>query len=169
MGESEHFGKVTYRYGAEKLEKEWVELLQRPRVMKRNPKLEDGAEVPIMTLRQPRGICSFIMNLPPGGTHHKHGHMYEAVFYILEGKGYEIHDGKRYEWEAGDAAIVHPGGCVHQHFNADPERPARAIIFLAGPAYDSINLIADGLVETPYGQTVEELYKRMIWREGASK
>ena len=55
----------------------------------------------------------------PGGKSQKHGHVNEAAFYILDGKGYEIHDGVRYDWQAGDVAIVH-NNCVHQHFNAEP-------------------------------------------------
>jgi hypothetical protein len=33
---------------------------------------------------------------------------------------------KRYEWEAGDVIYV-PPCTIHQHFNADPLRPARLI------------------------------------------
>jgi quercetin dioxygenase-like cupin family protein len=29
----------------------------------------------------------------------------EAAFYILDGEGYEVHDGIRYDWKAGDVAI----------------------------------------------------------------
>ena len=57
----------------------------------------------------------------PGGTTQKHGHVNEAAFYILDGAGYEIHDGVRYDWKAGDVAIVH-NNCVHQHFNASATR-----------------------------------------------
>ena len=63
----------------------------------------------------------------PGGRTQKHGHVNEAAFYILDGTGYEIHDGIRYDWQAGDVAIVHMN-CVHQHFNADPVKPARALV-----------------------------------------
>jgi len=45
--------------------------------------------------------------LRPGGRSQKHGHVNEAAFYILDGKGYEVHDGVRYDWQAGDVAIVH--------------------------------------------------------------
>jgi quercetin dioxygenase-like cupin family protein len=62
-----------------------------------------------------------------GGKSQKHGHVNEAAFYILGGQGAEIHDGMRYEWAAGDAAIVH-NNCVHQHFNRNPDRPARALV-----------------------------------------
>ena len=62
----------------------------------------------------------------PGGRTQKHGHVNEAAFYILDGVGYEVHDGVRYDWKAGDVAIVHMN-CVHQHFNAEHrEAGARA-------------------------------------------
>jgi len=32
----------------------------------------------------------------PGGKSQMHGHLNEAIFYILDGHGYEIHDGKRH-------------------------------------------------------------------------
>ena len=37
------------------------------------------------------------VELPPGKSNHGHGHQNEAIFYILEGRGYEIHDDKRYD------------------------------------------------------------------------
>ena len=46
----------------------------------------------------------------------KHRHYQEAFFYIIEGEGYEIHDDKKYPWEAGDVMCV-PTYCIHQHFN----------------------------------------------------
>src|SRR5947207_7074549 len=33
---------------------------------------------------------------------------------------------KRYEWEVGDVIYI-PPNTIHQHFNADPRRPARLI------------------------------------------
>ncbi len=57
----------------------------------------------------------------PGGRSKMHFHVNEAIFYILDGKGFEIHDGVRYEWEAGDIAVV-PNHTVHQHNNTDPTR-----------------------------------------------
>ena len=38
--------------------------------------------------------------IAPGGRSEKHGHVNEAVFYILDGIGVEVHDGIHYEWEA---------------------------------------------------------------------
>ncbi|GMA61450.1 cupin domain-containing protein [Alicyclobacillus fastidiosus] len=76
----------------------------------------------------------------PGGKSQKHGHVNEAAFYILDGRGYEIHDGERYDWEAGDIAIVH-NNCVHQHNNADPEKPARALVIKTKPMYMFMNML----------------------------
>lgn len=70
----------------------------------------------------------------------KHGHVNEAAFYILDGKGYEIHDNIRYDWEAGDVAIVH-NNCVHQHHNADPYKPARALVIKTKPMYVFMNML----------------------------
>jgi gentisate 1,2-dioxygenase len=82
----------------------------------------------------------------PGGKSQKHGHVNEAAFYILDGRGYEIHDGERYDWEAGDVAIVH-NNCVHQHFNADPHRPARALVIKTKPMYMFMNMLFQKQVE----------------------
>jgi gentisate 1,2-dioxygenase len=84
--------------------------------------------------------------LAPGGRSQKHGHMNEAMFYILDGKGHEVHDGVRYDWEAGDVVVVE-NSCVHQHFNDDPDRPARAIIIKSKPLYLFMNMVMQEVVE----------------------
>src|SRR6201997_4093592 len=82
----------------------------------------------------------------PGGKSQKHGHVNEAAFYILDGKGYEVHDNLRYDWQAGDVAIVH-NNCVHQHFNADPQKPARALVIKTKPMYLFMNMLFQKTVE----------------------
>ena len=91
--------------------------------------------------------------LAPGGKSDKHGHMNEAMFYILDGKGHEIHDGVRYNWEAGDVAVVE-NACVHQHFNDDPNRPARYIIIKSKPLFLFMNLVMQEVVEEAYKDPV---------------
>jgi hypothetical protein len=82
----------------------------------------------------------------PGGKSQKHGHVNEAAFYILDGAGYEIHDGVRYDWKAGDIAIVH-NNCVHQHFNASDTKPARALVLKTKPMYLFMNMLFQKTVE----------------------
>jgi gentisate 1,2-dioxygenase len=66
-------------------------------------------------------MSMFLEELPPGGCNGRHRHFNEALIYILEGRGYSIVDGERYDWEAGDVVSV-PLNKWHQHFNADSER-----------------------------------------------
>jgi gentisate 1,2-dioxygenase len=91
----------------------------------------------------------------PGGKSQKHGHVNEAAFYILDGKGYEVHDGIRYDWKAGDVAIVH-NNCVHQHFNADPNKPARALVMKTKPMYLFMNMLFQKQVEPRHKEPTPE-------------
>ena len=58
--------------------------------------------------------------IAPHGEGQKHGHMNSAVLYILKGRGHDVHETKRMDYEAGDALIVE-NACVHQHFNDGDE------------------------------------------------
>ena len=54
-----------------------------------------------------QSLQSHYVRIYPGGANGGHGHQNEALFYILAGRGYEIHDGRRYDWEQGDVVGVH--------------------------------------------------------------
>lgn len=88
-------------------------------------------------------VDAYMQILPPGSRSGKHRHLAEECLYVLEGRGYDLHQDcdveitdtyfwtpqdevKRFEWEAGDVIYV-PPNTIHQHFNADPGRPARLI------------------------------------------
>ena len=83
------------------------------------------------------------MFLDGAGRSGKHRHMSEEVFYVLEGKGYDLHwdvdfdlddkyhwkwseEPKTFEWEEGDFVYI-PPYTTHQHFNSDPQNPARLL------------------------------------------
>jgi len=84
--------------------------------------------------------------LAPGGRSQKHGHQNEAMLYILEGQGWEIHDGERYDWQAGDVVVVH-NSCVHQHFNGSMDEPCKILIMKTKPLYLFLDLMYQGTVE----------------------
>ena len=88
-------------------------------------------------------VDAYMQIIPPGSRSGKHRHLAEECLYVLEGKGYDLHQDcdveigdsytwkaqdevKRYEWEAGDVIYI-PPNTIHQHFNADPDRPARLV------------------------------------------
>ncbi|MBI2918038.1 MAG: cupin domain-containing protein [Chloroflexi bacterium] len=134
------------------LKEEWRKLKDAPRVIKAGHRLwhaSPGHWNKVMvapSTAPPQTIYIHVVDLPPGGHNQKHGHQNEALFYILEGKGHEVHDGQRYDWEAGDVVIVH-NDCVHQHFNDSPDRPARAVVIKPKPLYMFLNLIQQRTVE----------------------
>jgi quercetin dioxygenase-like cupin family protein len=88
-------------------------------------------------------VDAYMQIIPPGSRSGKHSHLAEECVYVLEGRGYDLHQDcdaeitdtfvwtpqaevKRLEWEAGDYIYI-PPATIHQHFNADPERPVRLI------------------------------------------
>ncbi|MFQ5614643.1 MAG: cupin domain-containing protein [Anaerolineae bacterium] len=76
-----------------------------------------------------RTIEAHISEIPPGGHNKKHRHMNEAIIYIVCGRGYSLiqEEGQeeiKIEWEEGDM-FSPPLNAWHQHFNSDPDRPAR--------------------------------------------
>ena len=88
-------------------------------------------------------VDAYMQILPPGSHSGKHRHLAEECLYVLEGRGYDLHQDcdieitdeyfwkpqeqiQRFEWEAGDIIYI-PPNTIHQHFNSDPDRPARLI------------------------------------------
>lgn len=68
----------------------------------------------------------------------KHRHQGGLVIFILEGKGHTVIDGVRHDWEAGDLMLLKmtPGGVEHQHFNHDPDKPAKWMAMIYWPFFD---------------------------------
>lgn len=128
------------------------ELRSVPRVIKgKDQKFAKGPQYFNTTILGPiknmaQSIFTHLTVLSPGGKSQKHGHANEAVFYILDGEGYDVHDGKRSDWKAGDIAIV-PNNTVHQHFNKSKDKMARALIIKTKPFYHFMNMFFQEVVE----------------------
>lgn len=108
------------------------------------------------------------VQLPPQSSNHGHGHQNEAVFYILEGRGYEIHDDQRYDWSAGDLVMVHTDS-VHRHYNPYDEQ-ATALVMKAKSAWMYLGLIQQGRsgpISDP-GQFGERVDWSQLWTPGAT-
>jgi len=84
----------------------------------------------------------------PRGHSARHGHMNSACFYILKGKGHEIHDGIRHDWEAGDAVVVE-NACVHEHCNTESDEEAHVLVFKAKPLFLFMHLLFQKMVQYP--------------------
>lgn len=88
-------------------------------------------------------VDAYMQIIPPGSRSGKHRHLAEECLYVVEGRGYDLHQDcdveitdtyhwtpqsevKRYEWEAGDVIYI-PPNTIHQHFNASADKPVRLI------------------------------------------
>ncbi|MDO7733204.1 MAG: cupin domain-containing protein, partial [Paracoccaceae bacterium] len=88
-------------------------------------------------------VDAYMQIVPPGSKSGKHRHLAEECLYVLEGRGYDMHQDcdveitdkyfwkpqelvQRFDYEAGDVVYV-PPNTIHQHFNADTNKPLRLI------------------------------------------
>jgi len=65
------------------------------------------------------GSMSMVAEIPPGWKTGMHSHGEEAIF-ILNGKGYSVIGGQKYDWEKY-ASLFMPFGVPHQHYNTGDE------------------------------------------------
>lgn len=135
------------------IEEPWRRLLAGPRVRKAKDipdRFKGEFQIRFANLDElgMNSLTVFFEEYPPGAVSQAHAHQNGALFYVLDGEGYEIHDGRRFEWKAGDAVII-PNGCVHRHVNASAGAKARVLVINPKPAYWLFNLRAQGLVHRP--------------------
>ena len=71
----------------------------------------------------------FQQEIPPGSRSGRLKFQGNQVMVILEGKGYTMIDGVKYPWKAGDLVSLplRADGIIVQHFNTDPDKPAKFI------------------------------------------
>ena len=88
-------------------------------------------------------VDAYMLIIPPGSRSGRHRQLAEECLYVLEGRGYDLHqdcdvemvdgfrwtpqpDVQRCDRQAGDVIYV-PPCTISQHFNADPARPVRLV------------------------------------------
>jgi hypothetical protein len=71
----------------------------------------------------------FQQEIPPGSRSGRLKFQGGQVIMILEGRGYTLVDGVKHAWQAGDVLNLplRAKGIVVQHFNTDPQNPAKFI------------------------------------------
>jgi gentisate 1,2-dioxygenase len=89
--------------------------------------------------------------IAPHGEGQKHGHMNSAVLYVVKGKGHDVHETRRMDYEAGDAVIVE-NACVHQHFN-DSDEEMVVITMKANPLFLFMHMLYQKTVKLPPKET----------------
>lgn len=89
---------------------------------------------PLFKERALRNHIFYMQEIPPGsrtGLQRKQGN---ELFLFVEGRGYSMVDGVRYDWQKYDMIGLpsRERGSIVQHFNADPDKPA---VFVAERPY----------------------------------
>jgi quercetin dioxygenase-like cupin family protein len=139
----------SMRYGLTEERRERLEKV--PRVF--TPSLGDGVHEnwkiidPGDETFRTQSLHLHFVTVQPNGRNDGHGHQNEALFYVLRGNGYETHDGKRYDWNAGDAVAVH-NDCVHWHNNPHPTERAVCLVMKPKPLSLFLGLWQQGKVGT---------------------
>lgn len=75
----------------------------------------------------------------------KHRHQGGLCIFVIEGRGWTVVDGVRYDWEAGDLLLLplKPEGVEHQHFNAEPGAACRWLAFIFKPFWDALGNVME--------------------------
>ncbi len=73
-----------------------------------------------------------LTEIPAGGMSGLHQHTFEAVAYVLEGRGREVIGDQTIDWEVGDTFYL-PPNVPHRHINRDPDKPAKIMQIEAWP------------------------------------
>jgi quercetin dioxygenase-like cupin family protein len=88
-----------------------------------------------------KNLAMFIREIPPGAATGSHHHNFEAVAYVLEGRGHDVHDGRTVRWRAGDGLYI-PPDVIHHHVNDDSRRPARLLFITNWPLLNHLGITA---------------------------
>jgi quercetin dioxygenase-like cupin family protein len=87
---------------------------------------------------------AYLQEIPAGSRSGKRWQMGDQVIYVIEGEGFDLHwdveveiadqyyahierEPTRWEWQAGNVIWV-PQNTVFQHFNSNPDKPARFLV-----------------------------------------
>jgi gentisate 1,2-dioxygenase len=83
-------------------------------------------------------LTVYVQEIPPGSRSGKLLHQGGKIIFVWAGRGYTVINDKRYDWKKDDVVVlpIFPDGITFQHFNADPENPARLLV--ASPNLDEV-------------------------------
>lgn len=68
-----------------------------------------------------KDLWVYFQEIPPGSRSGQHRHASEEQILVLEGRGYDVHDGERWDWQQSDLICI-PAMTTHQHFNRGESR-----------------------------------------------
>lgn len=101
-------------------------------------------------------LNTVVQVLKPGVHNDAHRHTNVALFLVLEGEGYSIIDGEKFEWEKGDFCVA-PAWSEHEHCNTSETEDAILFTIQDVPAVASTGTM---FVEEPVGTSPRHIVKK---------
>lgn len=102
-------------------------------------------------------IGTMMQKLKPGQQTKAHRHVHSAIYHVLEGTGYTVIDGQKFEWEKGDFFILPPWS-YHEHVNTGSQ-DAFLFSFNDKPVMEKLELEYSEVYQENDGhQTIEKVF-----------
>jgi gentisate 1,2-dioxygenase len=89
--------------------------------------------------------------LRPGSHTQAHRHASSGVYLVLNGKGYSVIDGQRFDWEQGDVFAI-PSWACHEHANRSAGAAATLFSFTDAPVLKALGLYREEAYTAHSGQ-----------------
>jgi uncharacterized RmlC-like cupin family protein len=86
-----------------------------------------------------KNLAMFVREIPPEAATGTHHHNFEAVAYVLDGRGHDVHDGQVVRWRTGDGLYI-PPMVSHQHVNDDPVESAWLLFIANWPLLNHLGI-----------------------------
>ena len=105
-------------------------LAEENRIEREAPRVIRGTDCPWESTRQGKlkfyisrwtevaapALDLMVQEIRPGEHSGEHRHIFEELLLVVKGRGYDLHEGTRHPWEAGDLICI-PPMIAHQHVN----------------------------------------------------
>ena len=76
-----------------------------------------------------------VQEIRPGERSGEHRHIFEELLLVVNGRGYDLHEGTRHPWEAGDLICI-PPMISHQHVNDGTDAAQLVSVWSRQPGHE---------------------------------
>jgi gentisate 1,2-dioxygenase len=111
-------------------------------------------------------MACWVQMLRPGERLRAHRHTGSAVYYVVDGRGETVIDGRRFGWGKGDILAL-PPWALHEHANASSTQPAVLFSIQDRPVLEALGLYREeALTDNGGHQAVTSTFAASPCRQG---